>query len=92
MSIKKETAVEDATLANISVHPNLFQMQLKVVGHCYESVTHYALINLQGIRVRSGILNEKETIINTENLETGLYVLRLNCENGAEKAFRLVKY
>ena len=92
VSIKKETAVEDATLANISVYPNLFQMQLKVVGHCYESVTHYALINLQGIRVRSGILNEKETIINTENLETGLYVLRLNCENGAEKAFRLVKY
>ena len=92
VSVKKETTVEDITLANISVHPNLFQMQLKVVGHCYESVTHYALINLQGIRVRSGILNEKETIINTENLETGLYVLRLSCENGAEKAFRLVKY
>lgn len=92
VSVKKETTVEDITLANISVHPNLFQMQLKVVGHCYESVTHYALINLQGIRVRSGILNEKETIINTENLETGLYVLRLSCKNGAEKAFRLVKY
>ncbi len=92
VTVTKPTAVDDAALATISVFPNLFQEQLKVIKPNDENAIHYALINALGIKMRSGVLNERETIINTENLETGLYVLRLNCENGAEKAFRLVKY
>ena len=92
VTVTKPTAVDDAALATISVFPNLFQEQLKVIKPNDENAIRYALINALGIKMRSGVLNERETIINTENLETGLYVLRLNCENGAEKAFRLVKY
>lgn len=92
VTVTKSTAVDDAALATISVFPNLFQEQLKIIKPNDENAIRYALINALGIKMRSGVLNEKETIINTENLETGLYVLRLNCENGAEKAFRLVKY
>lgn len=92
VTVTKPTAVDDAALATISVFPNLFQEQLKVIKPNDENTIRYALINALGIKMRSGVLNERETIINTENLETGLYVLRLNCENGAEKAFRLVKY
>lgn len=92
VTVTKPTAVNDAALATISVFPNLFQEQLKVIKPNDENAIRYALINALGIKMRSGVLNERETIINTENLETGLYVLRLNCENGAEKAFRLVKY
>ena len=92
VTVTKPTAVDDAALATISVFPNLFQEQLKVIKPNDENAIRYALINALGIKMRSGELNERETIINTENLETGLYVLRLNCENGAEKAFRLVKY
>ena len=92
VTVTKPTAVDDAALATISVFPNLFQEQLKIIKPNDENAIRYALINALGIKMRSGVLNERETIINTENLETGLYVLRLNCENGAEKAFRLVKY
>ena len=92
VTVTKSTAVDDAALATISVFPNLFQEQLKIIKPNDENAIRYALINALGIKMRSGVLNERETIINTENLETGLYVLRLNCENGAEKAFRLVKY
>ncbi len=92
VTVTKPTAVDDAALATISVFPNLFQEQLKAIKPNDENAIRYALINALGIKMRSGVLNERETIINTENLETGLYVLRLNCENGAEKAFRLVKY
>lgn len=92
VTVTKSTAVDDAALATISVFPNLFQEQLKIIKPNDENAIRYALINALGIKMRSGVLNERETIINTENLETGLYVLRLNCENGAGKAFRLVKY
>ena len=92
VTVTKSTAVDDTALATISVFPNLFQEQLKIIKPNDENAIRYALINALGIKMRSGVLNERETIINTENLETGLYVLRLNCENGAEKAFRLVKY
>lgn len=92
VTVTKSTAVDDAALATISVFPNLFQEQLKIIKPNDENAIRYALINALGIKMRSGVLNERETIINTENLETGLYVLRLSCENGAEKAFRLVKY
>ena len=49
------------------------------------------LLNAQGLVVRSGAIEMSETIISTEELPAGLYILRLATANGATKVLRVVK-
>ena len=51
----------------------------------------YALLNAQGVLVRSGLLEARETLVNTTTLPAGLYVLRLTTEEGLTKVYRVVK-
>ena len=52
---------------------------------------HYALLNAQGAVVRSGNLIGNEVEIETSELVSGLYLLRLIDETGATKVVTLVK-
>jgi lipoprotein len=86
---KKGTAVEDAVLASVVVAPNPFVNQLRITNGDLRGT--YALLNAQGVVVRSGVLDDTETVITTTELASGLYLLHLSAESGATKTYRLVK-
>ena len=87
---KNPNAVEDAALASLSVAPNPFTTQLRLVNP-EGIVGRYEVVNLMGAVLRAGATDTSETIINTEALPTGLYILRLTTTDGATKALRVVK-
>ena len=51
----------------------------------------YDLLNAQGVVVRSGNMDGNEVMIETTDLTSGLYLLRLTAENGATKTYCVVK-
>ncbi len=81
------TAVEDAVFANVVVAPNPFSFMLRVAG----VEGRYELISVQGVVLRAGALFETETLVETSDLNAGLYLLRLTATNGATKTFKVVK-
>jgi len=83
------TAVEDAVFANVIVSPNPFETQLRISNGDVRG--KYALYNAQGVVVLAGVLNDGETVLNTTELASGLYLLRLPAESGATKTYRVVK-
>ncbi len=83
-------AVEDALLAGISVAPNPFTSQLCILNP--EGVAaRYELVNASGMVVRSGALSGSEAIVNTETLPAGIYFVRLEAQNGAQKSVMVSK-
>ena len=86
---EKSTSVEDAILANVLVAPNPFTMQLRVV--CNGATGRYDLLNAQNIVVRSGNMAGNEVLIETTDLPSGLYLLRLTATNGATEVVTIVK-
>ena len=86
---EKTTAVEDAIFANVLVAPNPFTTQLRLV--CNGATGRYDLLNAQGVVVRSGNMDGNEVMIETTDLTSGLYLLRLTAENGATKTITVVK-
>ena len=87
---KQGGAVEDALLAGISVAPNPFTTQLRILNP--EGVTaRYEVVNAAGVVVRSGALSEKEVVVDTEALPAGIYFVRLEAQNGARKSVMVSK-
>jgi len=83
------TAVEYILFAGISVAPNPFASQLKIKN---EEALHarYELVNTNGVVVHTGVLQGVETVLNTEKLTAGVYLLRILA--GSEgKTLRVVK-
>ena len=85
----KPGAVDDALLAEVVVAPNPFDNQLRIMS--YELRGEYVLLNAQGVVVRRGNMDGNEVVIETSDLTSGLYLLRLTAENGAVKTYRVVK-
>ena len=85
---KDPLAVDDALLAGVTVAPNPFTNQLRILGNGLTG--EYALLNVQGQVLRSGCLDAMETTVATEELPAGLYLLRLSVE-GATRTLRVVK-
>jgi len=86
---EKITPVEDAVFASVVVAPNPFTTQLRLV--CNGATGRYDLLNAQGVVVRSGNMVGNEVLIETSDLTSGLYLLRLTAENGATKTITVVK-
>ena len=89
MVVTPATAVEDTVFASVVIAPNPFGNQLRIVNG--ELRGEYALLNAQGIVVRSGNADGNEVVIETRDLTSGLYLLRLTATNGATKTYRVVK-
>jgi len=83
------TAVESVLLAGISVAPNPFSSLLKIKNEAAIN-TRYELVNTNGVVVRAGALQGKETVLNTEELKAGVYLLRILSDN-ASKTLQVVK-
>ena len=87
--VEPATAVEDAIFANVVVAPNPFDSQLRIVNGDLRGT--YALLNAQGVVVRSGNMDGRAIVIETSDLTSGLYFLRFTAENGAVKTITVVK-
>jgi len=86
---RKPDAVEEALFADVTVSPNPFHDQLRIANGNLEG--EYILLNAQGVKVASGLLDVSETIVNTSKLSAGIYLLQLNAVGGATKTYRVVK-
>ena len=76
LKYEKPGAVEDAALESMIVAPNPFRNQLRLSNP--EGVgARYELVNTNGVVVRDGALQGVETVLNTENLNAGVYLLRI---------------
>ncbi len=83
-------AVEDTLLASIRVAPNPFTTYLQLVNP--EGVQGlYEVLNAAGVVVRAGAVDASEVIVNTETLPAGVYFVRVNHENGAQRTLKVVK-
>ncbi len=87
---KQGGAVEDALLAGIVVAPNPFTSQLRILNP-EGVVARYELVNAAGMVVRSGALSEKELVVDTETLSSGIYFVRIEAQNGAQKSVMVSK-
>lgn len=83
------SAVEDAMFAQVCVAPNPFDNQLRITTN--ELRGTYALLNAQGVVVLSGVLMQSETILNTNELSAGLYLVRITVASGEAKTYRVIK-
>lgn len=84
------TSVEDAALAQVVVAPNPFVGFLRIQS-VSALVEDYALLSVNGQVVRAGRVAGSETVVETEDLPAGLYLLRLRAANGASRTLRVVK-
>lgn len=89
LKYEKPEAVEDAALESMVVAPNPFTSQLRISNP--EGVeARYELVNTIGGVVRDGALQGVETVLNTENLNAGVYLLRI-LSGTSSKTLRVVK-
>lgn len=89
VTLKVAAAVADAVLDAVVVYPNPFASEIVVTN--LAEVAKVALVNAQGVVVRSVLPNgASELRLAVEDLPAGLYLLLLE-NNGAQKAIRLVK-
>ncbi len=82
------SAVTNDVFTSIVVAPNPFTEQLRISG--YELQGHYELLNTSGERIYTGELQKGETIIRTETLTAGVYLLRITAGNNT-KVLKVVK-
>ena len=89
LKYEKPGAVEDAALESMVVAPNPFTSQLRIANPTGVEA-RYELVNTNGVVVRDGALQGVETVLNTENLNAGVYLLRL-LSGTSSKTLRVVK-
>ena len=87
---KKPEAVEDAVLASLSVAPNPFTTQLRILNP-EGIVGRYELVNQMGAVLRSGVINGNQMVVDTEPLPAGLYFVRLAAQGGARKTLKVYR-
>jgi len=88
---KKPEAVEDAVLASLSVAPNPFTTQLRILNP-EGIVGRYELVNQMGAVLRSGVIaGDDALVVDTEALPAGLYFVRLAAQGGARKTLKVYR-
>ena len=82
-------AVEDTLLSSIIVAPNPFSSQLRI-NHKEVVNARYELLDTNGSILHQGALEGTETILNSENLKAGVYLLRI-LSGDVVKTLRVVR-
>lgn len=78
---------------SISVFPNPTEnhLILQVANHDQQEL-YYQLIDLQGRLVSQGVIEDKQTRINTVNLPSAVFIVRvMNEEHQTKKSFKVLK-
>ena len=78
----------DDPFTTLLVSPNPFSELLRITNN--ELQGHYELLNTSGQRIYTGELQKGETIIRTETLTAGVYLLRITVGNNT-KVLKVVK-
>ena len=82
-------AIENVLLAGISIAPNPFSSLLKIKND--EAINaRYELVNTNGMVMRKGSLQGTTTVLNTEELKAGIYLLHIFSDK-TSKTLRVVK-
>lgn len=82
---------EDITLDCI-VYPNPTEGSLKlVIGSFDDNNMRFRLFNMNGILIQDFKIEEKETIISIDNLQSGIYFLKVIKNNLEVKVFKILK-
>ncbi|MGP1460218.1 MAG: Ig-like domain-containing protein [Bacteroides sp.] len=87
----KGTDVQDLFFANVHIMPNPFDTNIRIVLSGDARDMHYELINVTGSVLRKGDIESNEAQIETSDLHSGIYLLRLSTDTGLVKTYRLVK-
>lgn len=85
------TAVEDVVLESLTVSPNPFSSQLRILNPEGTTV-QYELLSVTGHPVRSGAFATQEVVVDTERLPAGVYFVRLTAQKGAQKTLKVIHY
>ena len=85
----KPAAVESSLLAGISVFPNPFSSQLRISNKTAINA-RYKLLSANGVMIYQGALEGTETVLNTEELKAGIYLLRI-LSGDAVRTLQVVK-
>lgn len=94
VTVRKQNAtlsVDDDNFISLSVQPNPFNEKLRIVYSGELSNVRYELVNTMGFVVRSGRIEQEDSVIETMSLVPGLYILRITTETGRTKSIRVVK-
>ena len=91
VELTKSTSIEDSIWNEILVTPNPFVASLYITMREGTETVRYELLNTQGILVRSGAMEQGRVEIPTQELPSGVYLLRLRSGSGSEKVYRVVK-
>ena len=87
---KEPEGITENVWADLVVTPNPFDNHLRLSKYDVKD-GHYELLNAQGVVVRTGALGNHETLLNTSELPSGMYLVRVTAKNGATKTYRVVK-
>lgn len=94
VTVRKQNStlsVDDDHFVSLSVLPNPFNEKLRIVYSGEISNVRYELVNTMGFVVRSGRIEQEDSVIETTSLVPGLYILRITTETGRTKSIRVVK-
>ncbi len=72
------TSIYENSNSFISVFPNPTSDQITIEANEYLMGSEFAIYNSIGKSVRKGSITTKETIVNLNDLATGIYILRIN--------------
>lgn len=89
VTVSESTPIDDAALDKVVITPNPFLHQLRIRNGDLKG--SFILFNALGVASQSGTIGNIETVLNTQELPVGFYLLQLTTENGASKTYRLVK-
>ena len=82
--------VNDIENATVSIYPNPVQNELTVSGIAIKNYT-VSIFDIQGRLVSENVSEISENVINTANLDSGVYFLNIRNGNNIAKTIRFVK-
>lgn len=94
VTVRKQSSsqsVDEDNFVSLSVLPNPFNDKLRILYNNERANARYELVNTMGLVVRSGKIEHEDSMIETTNLTSGLYILRITTDTGRTKSVRLVK-
>lgn len=79
--------VDDVVRVEVSIYPNPVKDELYI--NTVGTIKNMTLVNVLGQTVQSVTSNTKH--MNMASLQTGLYILKVELDNGQQKSFKIVK-
>ncbi|WP_083921230.1 choice-of-anchor Q domain-containing protein [Cytophaga aurantiaca] len=90
-TITTTTATINATLKNVELYPNPFEETFTIDLNGAASTTDVRILSLTGEVVKQVQLNNYSTLIDTQSLDAGIYIVHVFNDAGEQMTYRMVK-